>query len=519
MLYIGKKPVFKYLLVFTTIFLITMCILNNNAYSDNELIKSNAEEHSYIIEKKWSLPINITKYNALFRSGDFNRDGFEEIIIVFNNKLIFINGCNGTVFREIEFDKTIVGFKPIRDLNNDGFNEVVIVTGSYTAVEATREFIVWDLVENRALRKNSITIEIGYYSLEFDYYRLIAYRDDVVEYLFPYVSIEQGLVKVTYVIYYNIVNNDIGYRVIENKGYLLYSNLLTGDIDNDGVVEFTNKYLIEQYSEGDLATSRFRLYIRDFENRTIFSHVSKTLFLYIELSNTTQRNVFLMESIENRTIGDLTLFIHRITAVSDRGDILYEKPYLNATGRKTPMGSIFTFIYLNENSSEVFIELLNTNDGSLIARSRLGRASLIEFAETVFSTTSLGDIDSDGVKEFFLKYRNECFIYKANENLTKYVLRNCSLDNIVLSYKTVNGVYLVTVMNTTSGLELEAFNIYKPGVSPAISSIPLPFEPLPLRVRGFGLEHLFIVAVSTIVVAIGIYIIIRSIKKTKRVRK
>lgn len=501
-------------IILTNIILINISLFNNNVFLNNTF-SINSIGNDYVVERVWETLLN-TSYTSIFSTGDFNKDGYEEIVIVSNKTLFIINGFNGTIYREITLENTIVGYKPIRDLNNDGVNEIVVITGSFTATSMTREFLVYNLVENRVLRRNSISIEIAYYDLSFDYSRVIVYRNNYIEYVFPYTLFtETGFKLVTYVIQYNVLDNSIKYSIVDNKGYFMYSDRLNGDIDNDGVSEHTYRYIIEQFFELLRSSSfKYTLVIRYMDGKTLFNNVSSTLFFNIVLSSNSVFDTFLIEKYENIT--SLNTILYRIIAVKEDGSIVYDKKYFNSTGRLVPMGSVFLVINQLDHSNETIIDLFNTVNGNLIARTSLGVMNISDFLETIFSITGLGDIDNDGIKEFFMKLHSSCYVVKTNQNMTMLRLENCSIGNIALSYKTIRGSYILTAKSTDRGLLLEVFTIYKRGVYPAIGSVPMPFEQLPARLKDSFFEQIFILILSIIVVAAGLYIIARFVKSIRK---
>lgn len=509
----------KYRYILSIIFIILILlntILLNNTNSITTRGDVNIDNNEYIVENVWKTVLN-ERYRKVFSNGDFNRDGFEEVIFVSNNTLYVLNGFNGSIYRNISFTRNIVGFKPIDDLDHDGFNEVVVITGSFTATSMSREFIVWNLAKNRIMRRNNITIEIGYYDLTFDYSRLITYRNNVVEYVFPHaIFTGVGFKLVSYIIQYNVLDSDIRYSVVENKGYLIYSDRLDGDIDNDGICEYTNRYIIEHFFEGTTPKSlKYVFVIRDREGRILFSNITTSPLIRVKYSNSSlNNNYFLLEKYEN--ISTLNKTAYRIIAVKENTGITYIKDYLESDGEIFPIGDVSIVIYFNETSNETILELLNTNSGVVIGKTSLGVMSIEEFVKTMYSINGLGDVDNDGVKEFFMENKNECLVVKTNYNLTTYRLTNCSIDNIVLSYKTIKGVYLLKTRVSNESTELEVFTIKKPGISPLIGTIPMPYEPLPVRTRGVGLESIIIVFLATIIVVTGFYITIKYIKQVRK---
>jgi len=503
--------------LFIFIFLITSIytdiILSHQQYYSINYFNLNNE---YVIEKTWSIVLN-TSYNAIFTIGDFNNDGFEEIVIVSNNTIYIVNGSNGSIYRKLVFDNSIIGFRPIRDLDRDGYYEIVVLTGSLQVDRIIREFNVFNLIENRLVRKNSIELEIPYYALNFDYFRSTVYLYDTIEYIIPH-SFYTGLdIKLlTYFIQYNIVDNSIRQNVVENKMYLMYTNRLLGDIDGDGAIEFTNRFIVEQYTE-TIARLKYVLSIKRSDGSTIYSSVMNTPVYNIVVSKSTGSYVFLLETHENST--DLETTQYRLIAVNEKGNVLYDKKIVNATSRLIPMGDLLILIYWVEHSNETFIELINTNNGSIVSRINLGVMKLEEFVKTAFSIYGLGDVDNDNVKEFFIQINNECFVAKADDTLLMYELRNCNLEKIVSSYKTLNGVNIIALKNMSKNIELESFNIYKPGVKPILGYIPKPYEQIVYTIDNTSV-YIFIILAILLASLIGSLAYMRRKRsRRKRVRK
>ncbi len=408
---------------------------------------------TYVFNMVWSKTLSGIRSNITFVAGDINNDGYNDIMVTDIdpehpwrvNSIYVLSGVDGTTFNHFSINGNITGLAVINDINGNGYRDIVLIE-TYTdtvARQTTVEYIVWDPYSGQTIREKNTTVETtGYGGYSVPIFNIVV-TGSIVKSAYGYMNFTaQGMIIKTYIVSYNIEQDTISVDTVDNQFYIMYTNQMMGDLDNDGVLEIGTEYTYISYMSmtGFLPSFGLKLY-RD--GTLLFTKTfTDKLPLIAGITNNGEETVLWIYeayfSFFGTSENKMYLSVYRLD-----GTQLFSKEFENiALSTFLDLGEYHILGYVTEDNI-TYIDLYSMVNGSRIFHLDMGNETLV--TEKI---VGLGDVDGDSYREVLIGSTTNNYILKTEPNPLLYPV-TCFNENTSYSLLSVleapDNNYLVTI--------------------------------------------------------------------------
>ncbi len=344
----------KSLLVFITLLLIiTPSIIsptislsadNSNSIVKRSLDKNGSprfEANAYKLNPIWNRTINVLVVEQVRVEADYDGDGVSDIVVngvsSSGNRFVgVVSGFNGSVIATIEprvnYSYTFEGSAYAGDNNGNSYPEMILLYSSYnfTTNTTTYLFITWEPVTSTVLANGTITLHSsspltmsGGILVSGGYAKIALPTFDT--------STSPPSFK-TYILSYNVLTGNTSISMIDGKYYDIYSNQDMGDLDGDGVMEYSNNYTVIAYTEFDIFSGGLVSTVKAYYNGNLLFTKElpvNVIPLYFLIGKVSGTLVFEFPSLKINLLSNTTYTV--LYAYDSSGSQLYSKNF----GEKT----------------------------------------------------------------------------------------------------------------------------------------------------------------------------------------
>jgi len=451
------------------IILLVSSMMSIGVYMDNTIVYANSSTQ-FILQKVWSTQltgnINVSMPIAY---GDFDNDGINDVLAVNNYKnetqsLCLLSGLSGQLYGcfSLPTNVNLTGLIRVGDTNNNGRKELVISAVSVDADNnrSTVYFYLWEPYTNTIIQQQNTTVS-GSLNPGYIPFATMIYRDGVVEQPFSYNT--GFFASNTYIMKYEISSNTITYSIEKNKIYLMYSSILMGDIDNDGILESSDNYTVKTYWDLStfMTTFTMDIYLEVYSgDQLLFTkHYSNTIPVFIGIGY----------NGEDYYIWTLIMeFNFFATSISsgiacyglDGSSIIYETIDNAVLYGFAVLGDTIWFIYNDTSTGNIYGDLYSTIDGS-----RLQHIDLTTYNIVSTMGGGLGDIDNNEYKDVLIPSIDGLYLLETNGDLYR-VQGELTIEpeTGVSIIETSDKPYIVAPVYSDDTVNIEAYVISSGGV-------------------------------------------------------
>ncbi len=320
---------------------------------------------AYMLKPVWNKSINVLVVEQVGVQADYDGDGVSDIVVngVGSDGKRFIgvvSGLNGSIIGVIKpsvnYSYSLEAYVYAGDNSGDGYPEMIIMYSSYdfNTNTSTYLFITWEPITNSILANGTITLQVNTpVSIAGGIIVSGGYARKALPVLDT--STTPPSFK-TYIINYNILTGNITVSTINGKYYDIYSNQDMGDLDGDGVMEYSNEYTVIAYTEFDIFSGGLVSTIEAYHNgNQLFTKQLpvNVIPLYFLIGKVGGTLVFEFPGLKVDLLSNTTYTV--LYAYDSSGSQLYSKNF----GEKTfPVNfaveaeySVFNYIDFNSNKS------------------------------------------------------------------------------------------------------------------------------------------------------------------------